>query len=111
MRNAPISQVDVEERLLQYVEELEKETELFEQLAIDDAQRGAEYKKLWAGEYLSAKGSIPEREAWANYKLDDANYAARVAEALVKAKREKLFALRTGIEALRTISANVRSQT
>jgi len=33
-----------------------------------------------------------------------------IAEALVKAKREKLLSLRTSIDALRTLNANVRAQ-
>jgi hypothetical protein len=67
-------------------------------------------KAEWAKEYLSAKGSIKEREAWADYKLADQEFEAKVAEALVKAKREKLLSLRTSIDALRTLNANVRSQ-
>ena len=67
-------------------------------------------KAEWAKEYLSAKGSIKEREAWADYKLADQESEAKVAEALVKAKREKLLSLRTSIDALRTLNANVRSQ-
>ena len=60
-RNSPISQVDVENGLLDLIEELEKETEAFERLAEDAAKKEALYKTNWAKEYLSAKGSIKER--------------------------------------------------
>ena len=110
MRNRPISQIDVEETLLELIEELETETEAFERLAEDAAKKEAMYKTNWAKEYLSAKGSIKEREAWADYKLADENFDYKIAEALLKSKREKLLSLRTSIDALRTLNANVRVQ-
>ena len=110
MRNKPISQVDIENELVRLMDILEEETEAFETLAEDCAKKEALYKANWAKEYLSAKGSIREREAWSDYKLSDDSYDYRIAEALVKAKREKLTSLRTSIDALRTLNANVRVQ-
>ena len=109
-RNAPISQVEVEHEIMRLMEMLEEETEAFEKLAEDSAKKEALYKANWAKEYLSAKGSIREREAWSDYKLSDQSYDYKISEALVKAKREKLISLRTSIDALRTLNANVRSQ-
>ena len=109
-RNSPISQVDIENSLLDLIEELEKETEAFERLAEDAAKKEALYKTNWAKEYLSAKGSIKEREAWADYKLSDEVFDHKIAEGLMKAKREKLLSVRTSIDALRTLNANVRAQ-
>ena len=79
-------------------------------LAIDAAKKEADYKSNWAKEYLSAKGSIKEREAWADYKLDQMAFDYKIAEALVKTKRESLLSLRTSIDAMRTLNANVRVQ-
>jgi hypothetical protein len=110
MRNTPISQVQIEQDLLHLLDQLEEHTEAFETLAEDGAKKEARMKAEWAKEYLSAKGSIREREAWADYKLADQNFEHKIAEALVKAKREKLFSLRTSIDALRTLNANVRVQ-
>ena len=109
-RNAPISQVEVEHEIMRLMEMLEEETEAFEKLAEDCAKKEALYKSNWAKEYLSAKGSIREREAWSDYKLSDQSYDYKISEALVKSKREKLISLRTSIDALRTLNANVRSQ-
>jgi YesN/AraC family two-component response regulator len=109
-RNKPISQIDVENSLLDLIDELEKETEAFERLAEDAAKKEALYKSNWAKEYLSAKGSIKEREAWADYKLSDEIFDYKISEGLMKAKREKLLSLRTSIDALRTLNANVRAQ-
>ena len=110
LRDNPISQVEIESELLRLIDMLEEETEAFEKLAEDAAKKEAIYKANWAKEYLAAKGSIKEREAWADYKLADQEFEAKVAEALVKSKREKLLSLRTSIDALRTLNANVRSQ-
>jgi hypothetical protein len=109
-RGTPISQVEIEEELIRLADLLEDETEAFERLAEDGAKKEALYKSNWAKEYLSAKGSIKEREAWADYKLSDEAYDHKIAEALIKAKREKLSSLRTSIDALRTLAANVRHQ-
>lgn len=106
----PISQVEIETELLRLTDLLEEETEAFETLAVDSAKKEAQYKSSWAKEYLSAKGSIKEREAWAEYKLADLMYDYKIAEALVKAKREKLSSLRTSMDSLRTLNANVRAQ-
>jgi hypothetical protein len=109
-RSAPISQVEIESELLRMMDLLESETEAFEKLAEDAAKKEALYKANWAKEYLSAKGSIKEREAWADYKMADFDYDYKIAEALVKAKRERLLSLRTSMDSLRTLNANVRVQ-
>jgi len=110
MRATPISQVEIENELMRLMDMLEQETEAFESLATDAAKKEALYKSNWAKEYLAAKGSIKEREAWADYKLSDESFDFKISEALVKSKREKLTSLRTSIDALRTLNANVRSQ-
>jgi hypothetical protein len=109
-RTRPISQIEVEQEILRLVNLLEDNTETFETLATDAANKEAIYKSSWAKEYLSAKGSIKEREAWADYKLEQQIFDYKISEALVKAKREKLHSLRTSIDALRTLAANVRAQ-
>ena len=110
MRTRPISQIEIEEEIMRLTGMLESETEAFESLAQDAAIKDAQLKSSWAREYLGAKGSIKEREAWADYKLEDMNMHAKISEALVKSKREKLHSLRTSIDALRTLAANVRAQ-
>lgn len=110
MRTTPISQIEIEQELLHLMDELERETEQFESLAIDMAKKEATYKSHWAREYLSAKGSIKEREAWADYKLDQESFDFKCAEALVKSKREKLLSIRSSMDAIRTLNANVRTQ-
>lgn len=110
MRNTPISQIDIERELLRLMDSLEQQTEEFETLAVDLAKKEALYKTNWAKEYLSAKGSIKEREAWADYKMDQQSFEYKCAEALVKSKREKLLSVRTSMDAIRTLNANIRAQ-
>ncbi len=109
-RNQPISQIEIETEIMRMMEMLEEETEAFERLAEDGAKKEALYKSNWAKEYLSAKGSIKEREAWADYKLADQVFDFKIAEALVKSKREKLTSIRTSMDALRSLNTNVRMQ-
>jgi len=110
MRTAPISQVEIEQELVRLMNKLENETEQFETVAMDMAKKEALYKSNWAKEYISAKGSIKEREAWADYKMDQQLFEYKCAEALVKAKREVLLSIRSSIDAIRTLNANVRTQ-
>jgi hypothetical protein len=42
--------------------------------------------------------------------LDESSFDYKISEALVKSKREKLLSLRTSIDAMRTLNANVRHQ-
>jgi hypothetical protein len=110
MRNSPITQGEIEEELMRLLGLLESETENFETLAQRAAETEATHKGMWAKEYLSSTGSIRTREAIADFALSDSLYQYKIAEALVKAKREKLLSLRTSIDALRTLNANVRAQ-
>lgn len=108
-RTMPISQVEIEQELMRLANMLEDETEDFEILAEDAAKKEARFKKEWAKEFLTAKGAVKERESWADYKCGDACEAHKIADALMRAKREKLNSLRTSIDALRTMAANVRA--
>lgn len=109
-RNRPLTTDEIEAEIIRVTHELESETEAFEVLSKDHAKKEAEYKRAWFKEYLAADGSIKHRESWAGYKTSDLYYEAMVAEALAKAKRERLHSLRTSCDALRTLAANVRSQ-
>jgi hypothetical protein len=111
VRTSPIALADIEENIIRLVESLEEHTEAFEVLAVDHSKKDARFKSSWAKEYLAANGSIKERESWADYKLSDENYEVKVADALLKAKKEKLNSIRTALDSLRTLAANVRAQT
>jgi len=108
----PISQIEIEEELVRLVALLEQETDDFAIAAEDEAKKQARFKKQWAMTFLAKKeGSVKEKEAWADYENADEMFDMKVADALMRAKREKMHGLRTSIDALRTLSANVRAQT
>lgn len=109
-RNTPISQVEVEEEIMRLLDILEEETEAFERLAEDGSKKEALFAAEWAKAYLSAEGSIKQREAWADYQMASVHMDWKIAEGLMKAKREKLTSIRSAIDALRTLAANVRTQ-
>ena len=111
MRHEPLVQTEIEERILGLTRQLENETESYESLCERKVDAEVEYKRLYWQEYLAANGSIKEREALAGYKTVDPYKQFRAAEALTAAKKEKLHTLRAAMDALRTISANVRAQT
>lgn len=108
--SGPISQVEIEENILRFTALLEEETEAFAILISDHAKKEARFKSAWAKEYLAQEGTIKDRESFADYKLADQLFEMKIAEALVKAKREKLVSVRTNLDALRTLAANLRVQ-
>lgn len=109
--NGPILQVDIEENIVRLVVELEEETENFAIVSRDHAKKEAHYKTQWAQAYLKAQGPVKERESWADYRTSDALFDVKIADALMRAKREKLYSLRTSLDAYRTLAANIRAQT
>ena len=80
MKNQPIIQVDVENELLRLVNLLEHETENFEALAVDGAKKESAFKKVWASTYLTAEGSIRNREAMADLGNSDAMFLYKLSE-------------------------------
>jgi hypothetical protein len=106
----PLTQVDIEYRLMKLLDDLEVQTDLFDVLSERAGALEAEYKSEWAKSYLRGEGSIRQREALADVALGDTGHAYKIAEALMKAGRERLISLRTSIDALRTLNANVRAQ-
>jgi len=90
---------------------LEEATDDFAVLAEDHAKKEARHKKNWAQTYLAREGSVKERESWAEYQNADSLFDYKIADALMRAKREQLSSLRESMGALRTLSANVRAQT
>jgi hypothetical protein len=108
-RDRPISQVEIEGEILRLSDVLEEATEDFEQLAQDAAEKESDYKRMWAGSYLSASGAVKERESWADLQTADQLRDHKIAEALVRSRREMLSSTRTQLDSLRTLAANVRS--
>lgn len=107
----PMSPIDVEREILRLMQLLEDVTDEFEDISVDASEKEAEYKMAWTKDYISqqGKGPIKDREAWADYKNAPLYREWKLAEALTKAKRERLTSIRTGLDALRTLNANLRN--
>jgi|ETNvirome_6_1000_1030641.scaffolds.fasta_scaffold104699_1 hypothetical protein len=109
--NGPIIQTDVESRLLQLVDRLDTEVERFAEVSHERATQEAAHKL----EYSSAivhnigKDTVAKKEAMAHLRSKDTFHAWKLAEAKEKATQQALIAIRTQMDALRTISANVRA--
>lgn len=109
-QNRPVTQIEIENEIIRLSSLLEEETEKYAVLIEDQAKKEARHKKNWAQAYLAADGSIKERESWATYQEAEGEFDLKIAEALAKAKREKLTSLRTSLDSLRTLAANLRVQ-
>jgi len=105
-----LTQVEVEHQIMRLITEQETAVEEFEDLAVLAAEAEAEYKLGWARDFISQKdkGSIKDREAWADYKNAGLFREWKVRDAVIKAKREKLNSIRSALDSLRTINANLR---
>ena len=109
MANRPMTQDEVESEIRRLVDLLETTVEQFEKLAVDAAEKKATYRAEWAKEYLKATGPVKQREAWTDYKMEDICFENEVAEALVKAKGQRISAIKTQLDALRTLAASARN--
>jgi len=105
-----LTQVEIEDRLIRYLEALENATAEFEGLCVAAGVAEAEVKGAWARAYLSMNGPVRQREALADLECDELEKEHKIADARMKATREHLTSLRTAIDALRTLNANVRVQ-
>jgi hypothetical protein len=111
MRNRPVTQVDVEQAIHEYGEDLEKATEAYESQVVKAANAEVAYKVAYAKRYLRQRGTVAEREAMTISLLEWELTAYKREEALVKAFKERLLTLRAHLDWLRSLNANVRAQT
>jgi hypothetical protein len=106
----PLYQVDVEQRLDVLGDRLMNEVERFAVLTVERAEAESDYKRRYHRALLQqASGTVAQREAMAQLKTADQFRSWKIVEAQEKATQQALIALRTQIEATRTISANVRA--
>lgn len=107
----PLSQAQIEEELMRLKDLLEEATLEYSILAEDHAKKEARQKVAWAQAFIKQDGSVKYRESMADYQTEDTLYDVKIADALTRAKKEKMLSLRSSMDALRTLAANVRAQT
>jgi hypothetical protein len=112
----PLTQVEVEERIANVIEEMERHTEEYEDVAREAAETEADYRRQSATALLAViqhgeRMTVGERSARADLMCHDLYKAHLVATAARNSKREYLATLRAHLDALRTLNASIRGQT
>jgi hypothetical protein len=110
-----LTPVDAERMLASALKRLDEETHEFRDIQYAAAIAEADYRKAKGYKAIAIMraphSSAKERDARIEMELDEERRHHLTSQAGLHAARESLVSLRTRIEALRTISASVRSQT
>ena len=111
-----LTQGDIAPEILRLSEELEAETYRYADLADLAATAEADYKhqaaRLFVGfSNAAAKISIVEKQSRVELQCDGPYRVWKINEARRQASKEALLSLRARLDALRTLSANIRTQT
>ena len=117
----PLSQVEVEIEIERIVAELEQLTEDFAVACREEAEAENAYKRTYHRAYIvhTERGTLADGrkttvgwvEAQAGISCEDQQSTYRIHAARVHSMSEALRTKRASLDALRTISANIRSQT
>lgn len=120
MPDRVLTQGDVERRIMELDDRLEVETLAYAERVEEAAIAEADWKGAFARSVVrlaaTAQPRTPEgSEATRKAKAEDENIGALrlylIAEGRRSASRETLLSLRSQIDAVRTLAANIRSQT
>lgn len=121
MSAKPLTQAEVEGEISRLSSAMEDALDQLARNAIDAAEAEAEYKIKYAQKLLQAGGlegsgrggrtTVDEREAIALGQCEPEFRARLIKEAHHGVSQEKLRTMRSQIDALRTIAANIRAQT
>lgn len=108
--NRPLSQVEIEEMIASDLEMLEEATEDYRVALEEEADAESDLSELVNRLYLSANGTVRDKEAYS--KEQSADYLRKHLRAVAKSKglREILRKIHTRIDALRSLNSNVRAQ-
>lgn len=115
--NKPITPVDIEYQILDICDAIETETEQYAQLSELAANAEAKYKFVYAKSLVDmaahhpSKMTVQEKQARADLISNDEFRVFKIAEARRISSKEALLSLRARLDALRTLSANIRHQT
>lgn len=109
----PASPIEVETWILTLCEALEEQIDLFRQLSQARAVAEADYRHRHARAVLEQQGkpTTAVREAVADYRASAEFRQWRILEAQEKATLQAMSGIRSRLEALRTVAANIRAAT
>jgi hypothetical protein len=110
-----LAQVEIENEILAVLDALEDQTHLYDRIAVDAASAEADYKLAYANAIVrlsdsQARMTAPEKQARAELHAADELRAWKVLEARRASTKEALLSVRARLDALRSLSANVRHQ-
>jgi hypothetical protein len=116
MTDRLLTQAEIEEQILALSEELEAETYRYADVGDLAATAEADYKLASARLMIAlsssgAKMTSPERQARVDAECDGPYRVWKINEARRQASKEALLSMRARLDSLRTLSANIRSQT
>jgi hypothetical protein len=112
----PLSQVEVEDRIQDVIERMERDTEEYDDIAKAAAEAEADYR-LESGRARLAiiqhgeKMTVGERDARVDVMTHEAHKNYLIRAAARNSKREHLLTLRAHLDSLRTLNASIRNQT
>lgn len=104
----PLSQLAVEQQIMELVRAAHRVTVEVGQRARAAAEADAVYKVKRSQEFLRAEGSVAVREATADVACADEYAAKKQADALLLSAQEAGRNVRSRLEAMRSLAANVR---
>ena len=113
-RTEPLTQGEVEFRILAISDALDENTELLSSLLVERATAEADFKHAFAKAMIGLAGTsmpVAAKEAKAQFHTEVEFRSWKLWEAREKACQQKLHSLRSQLDALRTIAANVRAVT
>lgn len=112
-----LSQGEVEQQIMALSRALEDETDRYARLGELAATTEMDYRHGWALAILNPiiegteKVTVDLRDAYATRHTFDAQKLYRIQAARHDASKQALLSLRTRLDALRTLAANIRAQT
>ena len=104
----PLNPVQIEQHILELTNRISKGIRVFTDRYADFLEKDREFDKAYARAYLSAEGSIKDKEKQAVIETFESRTARDVAEVAYKQSDKLLKALDSELRALQTLSASVR---
>lgn len=111
-----LTQAEIERQILAIGDELEAETDRYDEIARQSAEAEADYKERAARAHVSladsqTKMTVADRAARVDVFCRDEFRAWKILDASRASSREAMLSYRARLDALRTLAANVRHQT
>lgn len=107
-----LTQVEIEEMIVDDMDLLEEATETYGDMLEAEARLENAYKRAYNSAYFAygEKGGHDIRRTYADHEAATEREEFRIKQAEVSAQKEVMWTIRARIDAVRSLNANVRSQ-